>query len=267
MPGVKPKRPATTSASLLALIGIFDIAGTLASGWLTDRVDPRWLLAAYYSLRGLSLLVLGLLGGLIWLLDDGASFSELREPWKVSSRQAVVDDGSGMSERKQTIRAFADARADTRDAWISANPAYFDDDRNFMRFIVREGARVLELGSQCRGQREDVGDHDVGPIRLEVLAGDVRGSLHRLERGKVELRVVRIPGELRCGDEREALSFDVLLPTRIRFDAHIVAAISQCPAKGHDGEDVSGVAERTEQNLHRCSSVERPSIRPSCRRG
>ncbi|MFN8191922.1 MAG: MFS transporter [Nocardioidaceae bacterium] len=49
--------PATTSASLLALIGIFDIAGTLASGWLTDRVDPRWLLAAYYSLRGLSLLL------------------------------------------------------------------------------------------------------------------------------------------------------------------------------------------------------------------
>ncbi len=54
--------PATTSASLLALIGIFDIAGTLASGWLTDRVDPRWLLAAY-SLRGLSLLLVpGLLG-------------------------------------------------------------------------------------------------------------------------------------------------------------------------------------------------------------
>jgi MFS family permease len=49
--------PETTSASLLALIGIFDIVGTIASGWLTDRVDPRWLLFGYYSLRGLSLLV------------------------------------------------------------------------------------------------------------------------------------------------------------------------------------------------------------------
>ena len=49
--------PATTSASLLALIGIFDIAGTVASGWLTDRVDSRYLLFAYYGLRGLSLLV------------------------------------------------------------------------------------------------------------------------------------------------------------------------------------------------------------------
>jgi MFS family permease len=49
--------PATTSASLLALIGIFDIAGTVASGWLTDRMDSRYLLVGYYGLRGLSLLV------------------------------------------------------------------------------------------------------------------------------------------------------------------------------------------------------------------
>jgi MFS family permease len=45
----------TTSADLLALVGVFDIAGTIASGWLTDRVDPRLLLVAYYGLRGLSL--------------------------------------------------------------------------------------------------------------------------------------------------------------------------------------------------------------------
>ncbi|MGX7825060.1 MFS transporter [Actinokineospora sp. 24-640] len=50
--------PATTAAGLLALVGLFDIAGTIASGWLTDRVDPRLLLVAYYSLRGASLLVL-----------------------------------------------------------------------------------------------------------------------------------------------------------------------------------------------------------------
>lgn len=50
--------PTTTAAGLLALIGIFDIAGTVLSGWLTDRVDPRLLLAAYYALRGFSLLLL-----------------------------------------------------------------------------------------------------------------------------------------------------------------------------------------------------------------
>ncbi|GAA4444827.1 MFS transporter [Phytohabitans houttuyneae] len=48
----------TTAASLLALVGLFDIAGTIASGWLTDRVDSRVLLGAYYALRGGSLLVL-----------------------------------------------------------------------------------------------------------------------------------------------------------------------------------------------------------------
>lgn len=49
--------PTTTAAGLLAVVGIFDIIGTLASGWLTDRMDSRVLLAAYYGLRGASLLV------------------------------------------------------------------------------------------------------------------------------------------------------------------------------------------------------------------
>ena len=48
----------TAAASLLALIGLFDIVGTIASGWLTDRVDSRILLGTYYALRGASLLVL-----------------------------------------------------------------------------------------------------------------------------------------------------------------------------------------------------------------
>ena len=49
--------PPTTAASMLALIGVFDIVGTVGSGWLSDRVDPRLLLLVYYGLRGLSLLV------------------------------------------------------------------------------------------------------------------------------------------------------------------------------------------------------------------
>ena len=50
--------PEVTAASLLAVIGIFDVAGTMISGWLTDRMDSRWLLFWYYGLRGLSLLFL-----------------------------------------------------------------------------------------------------------------------------------------------------------------------------------------------------------------
>lgn len=48
--------PSGVAAGLLALIGIFDIVGTVASGWLTDRYDSRLLLVAYYGLRGLALL-------------------------------------------------------------------------------------------------------------------------------------------------------------------------------------------------------------------
>ncbi len=50
--------PTTVAAGLLATIGILDVAGTVFSGWLTDRVDPRLLLVVYYAGRGVSLLLL-----------------------------------------------------------------------------------------------------------------------------------------------------------------------------------------------------------------
>jgi sugar phosphate permease len=59
--------PAVRSAQLLALMGIFDILGTTASGWLTDRYSSRHLLFAYYTLRGLSLFYLP------FTLADGAA--------------------------------------------------------------------------------------------------------------------------------------------------------------------------------------------------
>ncbi|MEU0264999.1 MFS transporter [Nocardioides sp. NPDC006303] len=49
------------AASLLAVIGIFDVAGTIFSGWLTDRFNPVVLLGVYYSLRGISLIFLPML--------------------------------------------------------------------------------------------------------------------------------------------------------------------------------------------------------------
>lgn len=44
------------AASVLAMMGAFDLVGTIASGWLSDRYDNRKLLFMYYGLRGLSLL-------------------------------------------------------------------------------------------------------------------------------------------------------------------------------------------------------------------
>ncbi len=48
--------PTTTATSLLAVVGVFDLLGTIASGWLTDRVNSMYLLVAYYGFRGLALL-------------------------------------------------------------------------------------------------------------------------------------------------------------------------------------------------------------------
>jgi MFS family permease len=52
------------STTLLAAVGVFDLFGTLGSGWLADRFDNRWLLVGYFSFRGLSL---------IWLPYSGFS--------------------------------------------------------------------------------------------------------------------------------------------------------------------------------------------------
>jgi MFS family permease len=53
--------PVTSGATLLAFVGVFDLVGTIGSGWLTDRYDSRILLAVYYALRGVSLLLVHLL--------------------------------------------------------------------------------------------------------------------------------------------------------------------------------------------------------------
>jgi predicted MFS family arabinose efflux permease len=50
--------PSVDAAETLAMMGIFDLVGTIGSGWLSDRYDCRALLSWYYGLRGLSLLFL-----------------------------------------------------------------------------------------------------------------------------------------------------------------------------------------------------------------
>ena len=46
------------AASVVASLGLFSLIGATASGWLTDRYNPRVLLFWIYGLRGLSLLAL-----------------------------------------------------------------------------------------------------------------------------------------------------------------------------------------------------------------
>jgi MFS family permease len=65
---------ATSAAGLLAMMGVFDIAGTTGSGWLSDRYDNRKLLFMYYGLRGISLIYLPFSGYSLYGLSLFAVF-------------------------------------------------------------------------------------------------------------------------------------------------------------------------------------------------
>lgn len=84
--------PEIQGASILAGIGLFSLFGSMASGWLCDRYSPRVLLFWYYSLRGLSLMlipfspfdgtslsVFAVFYGLDWVATGPATFSLTNE--------------------------------------------------------------------------------------------------------------------------------------------------------------------------------------------
>jgi sugar phosphate permease len=60
--------PEVHAAGLLAVMGVFDLAGTTLSGWLSDRWNNRYLLFWYYALRGLSLMYLPFALGDVFVL-------------------------------------------------------------------------------------------------------------------------------------------------------------------------------------------------------
>jgi len=79
-------------AWVLAALGGFSLVGSALSGWLCDRFNPRILLFWYYSLRGLSLIVVpftrfdpvslslfSILYGLDWVATGPATFALTNE--------------------------------------------------------------------------------------------------------------------------------------------------------------------------------------------
>ena len=100
---------AVAAGGLLAIMGLFDLAGTTASGWLTDRVDPRKLLFAYYGLRGLSLIYLPFANFTFFGLSLFAVFYGLDWIATVPPTLAVAN------------RAFGIKKAPILFGWISAS--------------------------------------------------------------------------------------------------------------------------------------------------
>jgi predicted MFS family arabinose efflux permease len=100
--------PAVRAAGVLAAMGLFDIAGTIGSGWLSDRYDNRWLLFWYYGLRGLSLLYLPFTGFTFYGLSLFAMFYGL--DWIATVPPTV----------KLTVARFGRERANLVFGWIFA---------------------------------------------------------------------------------------------------------------------------------------------------
>src|SRR6195952_3150040 len=96
------------STSLLALIGVCDLIGTIGSGWLSDRYDNRWLLGAYYGFRGLSLIWLPYSGFSLIGLSGFAGFYGLDF---IASIPPTV---------RLTVRAFGREQAPLVFGWIFA---------------------------------------------------------------------------------------------------------------------------------------------------
>jgi predicted MFS family arabinose efflux permease len=97
------------AGGLLAIMGLFDLVGTTASGWLTDRLDPRKLLFAYYGLRGLSLIYLPFANFTFFGLSSFAVFYGLDWIATVPPTLAIAN------------RAFGTKKAPILFGWISAN--------------------------------------------------------------------------------------------------------------------------------------------------
>jgi MFS family permease len=86
---------AVRGASLLAVMGVFDVIGTTCSGWLTDRIDPRRLLAWYYAFRGLAVIALPFVFGSTYALFAFAMFYGLDWVATVPPTVALTADTFG----------------------------------------------------------------------------------------------------------------------------------------------------------------------------
>lgn len=131
--------PETTAAGLLAVVGIFDIVGTIASGWLTDRFNPRILLAVYYQFRGIGLLVLPMLlsaevqpSMIVFVVIYGLDWVATVPPTAAICREVFGADGSvvfgwvfaahqlGAAAAALAAGALRDATGHYTYAWLGA---------------------------------------------------------------------------------------------------------------------------------------------------
>jgi predicted MFS family arabinose efflux permease len=167
--------PETTAAGLLAVVGVFDIVGTVASGWFTDRYDPRLLLVGYYAFRGVGLVLLPTLlsasvrpsivafvviYGLDWVATVPPTVALCRE---LFGERGTIVFGWVFASHQLGAAAAALAAGLVRDHTGSYSPAWFGG-----AALCAVGA-VLSwaLGSSARRQaRRELADAAVVPAQM-----------------------------------------------------------------------------------------------------
>ncbi|MDG4860747.1 MFS transporter [Streptomyces sp. T-3] len=159
--------PMQAAASLLAVIGIFDVLGTIFSGWLTDRFDSRRLLGVYYALRGVSLLFLPMLflqgGGevrppmIFFIVFYGLDWVATVPPTLALCREHYGEDSAivfgwvlASHQVGAAIVAFLGGVA--RDAFGSYNVVWYTSGAlcaaaALMALVIRRGRREQELAA------------------------------------------------------------------------------------------------------------------------
>src|ERR1019366_5351314 len=62
-------------------------------------------------------------------------------------RQPMTDEivPDNLSARKRAIRDLANRQAPNRDRWVARNSFYYEEDLRYMRFLVPEGLKVVDL--------------------------------------------------------------------------------------------------------------------------
>ena len=126
---------AVVAASFLAMMGVFNFAGTICSGWLSDRFDNRILLAWYYGLRGLSLIWLpfsnfDVVSLSLFAIFFGLDFVATVPPTVKLAAQhfgpvkAPIVFGWAFASHQLGGAVSAYASGVSRDAWATYLPAY-----------------------------------------------------------------------------------------------------------------------------------------------
>ena len=233
------ERVEVLAAGLLSLMGVFDLVGTTASGWLTDRFDPRKLLFAYYGLRGLSLIALpfsafdpvslsvfAIFYGLDWIATVPPTLRLANENF--GERDAPVVFGWVLALLPDvTLKLFSDLLGFV--VWYVVSALSMREFRS-LALITDQAQAAAQRGAveaEAARQREQVHGEIHGhllPIVEFLIAGEPINERFIRDARRAARRARRLIADPRAASHQteEAGDFTALPPCRLADAPHVV---------------------------------------------